>query len=193
MDEKDNKEQTDCASTKRSIHNESSTSSSSSSSSSSDVAVRFYHFDSSRSSGNLHAAQDVAQQFYDDIYCPDPFREENIDDDKNDKASKHRLRFSVTVASLPTPQQTNGYDCGVHVLGAAALFLSLFMGTSGGIISSDGDVKEDDGCTMIDLFCQELIKVFGPDPARYCRSLRKEVATLIRRLASEETTHNKLS
>ena len=168
MDEKDDKTQP-----KR---NESSSypSSPSSPSVSSNIEVRFYHFDSSKSSGNIRAARDVAKQLYEDIYCPAPFREGNS--------------CSVTVVPLPTPQQTNGYDCGVHVLGAARVFLSLVTGTSGRVVSSD--VKDDDGFTTVDMFCTELTKIFGPDPGRYCRNLRNEVATLIRRLANKESARN---
>ena len=169
MDEKDDKTQPD--------HNKSSFYPSSSSSSSSGVAVKFYHFDSSKFSGNIRAAQDVAQQFYDDIYCHSPFREGH--------------GSSVKVVPLPTPQQTNGYDCGVHVLGAADVFLSLLTGASGGAVSSD--VNDNDGFTMVDLFCKELANIFGSDPGRYCQYLRNEVATLIRRLGSKESTPSKHS
>jgi sentrin-specific protease 8 len=66
--------------------------------------VQFCHFDSVRSSGNYRAAQDIV-----------------------DKLGRYVFRQSTNadLVQASTPQQDNGYDCGIHVLAAAQVFSSI--------------------------------------------------------------------
>jgi hypothetical protein len=145
-----------------------------SSSSTSLSCIKFYHFDSCKSSGNIQAAQDVAQRFSDDIYFP------RKDGESLERPKQQQLLQRVTVTSPPTPQQTNAYDCGAHVMGGAAVISTMLQSDS---------INVNDDTKMIQLICQELFSAFGTDPAQYCAKLRRDVASEIRRLADGKSTH----
>jgi Ulp1 protease family, C-terminal catalytic domain len=137
--------------------------------------IKYYHFDSSSSSspsnysGNHQAAQDVVQRFQQDVY------------NFTAKESSATTATTMMMIAPTTPQQTNAYDCGVHVLGSAKVISAL-------LYNNNNNDDYDDADKIILLWCEEIIKTFGPNPAMYCAELRKEIALEIRLAAEQKTT-----
>lgn len=102
----------------------------------------FWHFDSLHKSGNVQVARFVAQKF-----------------------EKHFLRpGSSTFVNARTPQQTNGFDCALHLLGAVQLF--AFM-------------------EQIDLESHErLLKEYVDAHPNFCKDLRHHILAEIQRIRS---------
>lgn len=124
--------------------------------------ISFWHFDSIRNSGNSRAAEDVAAKIYSHVYP-----EASI---TTQSSSGGRM-----VHPAKTPQQQNGYDCGVHVLGAAKI-LSNYLSTTTTIPASDTN-----GCHPQDLE-ECLRKEMGDSLQDFCSKLRDEISSEIRRL-----------
>lgn len=104
----------------------------------------FWHFDSVRNSGNAKAVQTIAQ-----------------------KLGKHAFGLSeVVVVEAATPQQSNGYDCGVHMLAAAQLFSGM------GVMD---DLKAHE--TKLDQHTREH--------PNFCHELRQFIANEILRQSSK--------
>jgi sentrin-specific protease 8 len=104
-------------------------------------SVDYWHFDSVRHSGNDQAARDIAAKFQTHVYPS--------------------LSSRVPVVPANTPQQCNGYDCGLHVLGATKLFASI------------------PHCQGKECLERELNDAVGNDPVDFCFKLRQEIATKI--------------
>jgi len=119
------------------------------------TALDFWHFDSVRNSGNRHAAQDIAAKVSLHIYP---------------EAS------SKDVRQAETPQQQNGYDCGVHLLGAAKILSKYLSMTGNDSDGSDSRLFDLEEC---------LRKEMGTSPQKFCSKLRHEISFEIRRLHKE--------
>lgn len=150
-------------------------------------AVQYWHFDSSSSpsgldSRNLRAAQDVAQRLEDCVYGNNGSSGGNTK--YNEKSAVGVKPVTVKVHSAQTPQQTNGYDCGVHVLGAARVISSC---RSVDNVDDDNDNNDDDDSNSVcAIWESKLMAAFGRDPAAFCAALRQKVASEIRRLAQRQ-------
>lgn len=120
------------------------------------TTLDFWHFDSVRHSGNRQAAEDIAAKIAKHAFP------EGLIGTKNS-------RFITLQAT--TPQQENGYDCGVHVLGAAKI-LSNYLSIAG----NDSRLGDLEGC---------LRKEMGNSPQKFCSTLRHEMSSEIRRLHKE--------
>jgi sentrin-specific protease 8 len=70
----------------------------------SDKNVQFWHFDSIENSRNVRAAEEIAEKF----------GQNGFD-----------ISSSPSVVKAVTPQQTNGYDCGIHMLAAVQTFAAM--------------------------------------------------------------------
>mmetsp|Transcript_37222 Transcript_37222/g.41934 ORF Transcript_37222/g.41934 Transcript_37222/m.41934 type:complete len:309 (-) Transcript_37222:3-929(-) len=132
----------------------------------SEVTLRFWHFDSIRNSGNIRAAQDIAERMRLHVY-PGKKNKENSD--------------TMKVIQAETPQQLNGYDCGVHVLGAAKIFASTIPKM---INNYSGNNKFDN--FFLDSLDDALRKVIGKCPLNFCSKLRNEISSEILRLRQEK-------
>ena len=131
--------------------------------------LRFWHFDSVHNSGNIQAAEDIAAKLCLYVY-PDALI-----------ATKSHEKL---VRQAETPKQVNGYDCGVHVLGAARIFSKYactIMPTSdrdnsGTSESSDRRLQDLEKCLRHEV---------GDDSQDFCSKLRHEISSEIRRLHRE--------
>mmetsp|Transcript_6311 Transcript_6311/g.13060 ORF Transcript_6311/g.13060 Transcript_6311/m.13060 type:complete len:273 (-) Transcript_6311:69-887(-) len=119
------------------------------------TTLQFWHFDSVRNSGNRRAAEDIAAKINLHVYP---------------ETSSKEVRLAET------PQQENGYDCGVHVLGAAKI-LSKYL-------SMTGNDNHGSDSRLVDLE-QCLRKEMGTSPQKFCSRLRHEISSEIRRLYNE--------
>ena len=123
--------------------------------------IGFWHFDSVRNSGNLRAAQDIASKFSQHVYPG---------------ASILTQSTEGMVQQAKTPQQENGYDCGVHVLGAAKILSnSLLMNPSSDILTLEKSLRQE----------------MGANPQDFCSNLRHEISSEIRRLHDEAQENKK--
>jgi sentrin-specific protease 8 len=113
--------------------------------------VQFLHFDSMKGSGNSLAAGHIARKIARYVY-------------PNESGS---VRSKTTTQAAKTPQQANGYDCGVHVLGAAKMFVNQSA------TNSLGDYEE------------ALHTSVGGNAMKFCADLRQEIVSEIRRLSSK--------
>mmetsp|Transcript_22685 Transcript_22685/g.42188 ORF Transcript_22685/g.42188 Transcript_22685/m.42188 type:complete len:206 (-) Transcript_22685:859-1476(-) len=127
--------------------------------------VQYWHFDSVRHSGNWEAAKDIAKKFSQYVYPQN--------------TPQHNSQSAVQVIQARTPQQLNGYDCGVHVLGAAKAFANM---------TSDSDNDDSSSCNSVEILENELQKVVGHDTSAFCVKLREEIASEIHRLKTAETS-----
>ncbi len=117
--------------------------------------IEFWHFDSVRNSGNLRAAQDIASKLSQHVYPGASILTQNTEG---------------MVQQAQTPQQENGYDCGVHVLGAAKILSkSLFMDPRSGVLNLEKSLRQE----------------MGANPQDFCSDLRHEISSEIRRLYNE--------
>lgn len=99
----------------------------------------FWHFDSCQNSGNINVANFISQ-----------------------KLGKHIFRKSyVNCVAAKTPQQSNGFDCGLHMLAAVRLFSLM---------------EESDLGHYETMLCQYTSS--NPD---FCNQLRKDIADEILR------------
>jgi len=131
--------------------------------------LRFWHFDSIRSSGNIRAAEEIASKLCLHVY-PD--------------ASIIRSSLSTMVYQAETPQQQNGYDCGVHVLGAAKILSNHVSSTSTGIETDSIQTGDGVSCRLQSL--EECLRnEVGKDSHDFCTKLRHEISSEIRRLHRE--------
>jgi hypothetical protein len=107
--------------------------------------------------------------------------------------------FFVDASFSKIPQQGNGYDCGVHVLGAAEVLSSTSLSSWSNnnhniIISNRG--HENTTSTLISYLVQvqrddneqALREHIGLNPARFCADLRKKVASIILQLTQPSIT-----
>ena len=101
--------------------------------------IQFWHFDSVQGSGNLRAAEDIAKKLgrycFDIVSCP--------------------------VVEAATPPQSNGYDCGIHMLVAAQIFASM----------EDMDLKSHEAGLRLEInntpgFCIELRRAMANEILR---------------------------
>ncbi|KAL3905652.1 MAG: hypothetical protein SGILL_009593 [Bacillariaceae sp.] len=124
--------------------------------------VEYYHFDSMKKSGNFVAAQDIAVKLSRYVY-PDVKLETK-------RSNSSSSATNPIVQACATPYQANGYDCGVHVLGAAKIFANIPPETPTEALE------------------QALKQGMGDDPSKYCAALRQEIASAIREVAEPERT-----
>jgi len=107
-------------------------------------STEFWHFDSVKNSGNQLASQAVAEKLNQHIFHSS----------------------SAACLSAVTPEQKNGYDCGLHMLQAVKLFCP-----------KDGSNLKEHEAVL-----QSHIER-NPD---FCSELRREIATKIIRLKKGE-------
>ena len=132
--------------------------------------LRFWHFDSIRNSGNIQAAEDIAAKICLHVYP---------------KASI----LTKSVHQADTPQQQNGYDCGVHVLGAAKILSKYYASMTTTLTTSDkggftGTTVESP-CHRLQDLEEYLRNEIGNDSQDFCSKLRHEISSEIRRLNEE--------
>mmetsp|Transcript_17904 Transcript_17904/g.40958 ORF Transcript_17904/g.40958 Transcript_17904/m.40958 type:complete len:313 (-) Transcript_17904:107-1045(-) len=136
--------------------------------------LRFSHFDSIRNSRNIRAAEDIADKIRLHVYpkaatisTAPPFTSVNPNPSEG------------LVHQAKTPQQQNGHDCGVHVLGAAKILskhLSMTRSTQ------DLIGNKESNCRHLQQLEEFLRKEIGDDSEDYCSRLRREVSFDIRGL-----------
>jgi hypothetical protein len=140
----------------------------------------FLHFDSIRNSRNIRAANDIAKKILLHVYSDDynkRKRDSDSDSSNNDKPK---------VIQVETPQQRNGYDCGVHVLGAAKILSSSTTTTSLTIYSSNNDNNNSDSMNSVrlNLLEESLRQGVGNNSFEFCSKLRDEISSEILLLSS---------
>jgi hypothetical protein len=132
--------------------------------------LRFWHFDSIRNSGNIQVAEDIAAKICLHVYP---------------KASI----LTNSVHQSETPQQQNGYDCGVHVLGAAKI-LSKYCASMTTMSDKGGftGTPSESPCNRRPDLEECLQNEIGNDSQDFCSKLRREISSEIRRLHKERNT-----
>ena len=143
----------------------------------------FLHFDSIRNSRNIRAANDIAKKIMLHVYSDDNNkrkRDSDSDSSNNDKPK---------VIQVETPQQRNGYDCGVHVLGAAKI-LSSSSTTTSLTIYSNNDNNNSDSMNSVRLNSLEesLQQGVGNNSFDFCTKLRDEISSEILHLSSSASS-----
>jgi Ulp1 family protease len=111
--------------------------------------VSYWHFDSVSGSHNDSAAHDVAHKLHQYVFS---------------SSSSVSSSLSQKVVSACTPQQTNGYDCGIHMLTAAQQLAPL---TSSNLLDHETTLSD-------------YVSTAGP---AFCETLRTTIANEILRLA----------
>lgn len=135
--------------------------------------LRFWHFDSIRTSGNIQAANDIAAKI-----CLHVYPEASITPALASDLSKVTKGI---VHQAETPQQQNGYDCGVHVLGAAKILSKYILMTT--FTSDKGFIgTRDSPCRRLKDLEECLRNEIGNDSQGFCSKLRHEISFEIRRL-----------
>lgn len=110
------------------------------------VATNFWHFDSLKSSANVDAARDIRNKLL------------RLFDKPN---------TGTKLTRAATTQQTNGYDCGIHMLAAAKVFASL------------------EGTRLADY--EKAIRDHAKLNPDFCRNLRQTIAQSMIILASNKS------
>jgi sentrin-specific protease 8 len=130
--------------------------------------LRFWHFDSIRNSGNIQAAEDIAAKICLHVYP---------------KASL----MTKSVHRAETPQQQNGYDCGVHVLGAAKILSKYYASMTTLSTSDKGGFTgtSESPCRRLQDLEECLRNEIGNDSQDFCSKLRHKISFEIRRLHKE--------
>lgn len=149
----------------------------------SDARIWCWHFDSVRNSGNLCAAEDIAHKIRCHVY-PEADIESSSLSTKSDSSQKRH--HGAMVQPVETPQQRNGYDCGVHAVGAAEILSEYYCTSS--------SPEEHDGTnTNVTLQQQQQkleeclrTKIHRSGSEDFCATLRLKIASEIRRLQREE-------
>ena len=137
-----------------------------SSSLSSSNIVNGYHFDSIGSSNhNLAVAQAVADKI---------LRAAAANNNASSSSWQQQKHARVVVQACATPQQGNGYDCGVHVIAAAQAIAAT---------TSGGDSSNDEARRAYETKLAQLLEKYDA-----CWNLRQTLAARIRQLANAETT-----
>jgi sentrin-specific protease 8 len=111
--------------------------------------VQFWHFDSVKSIKNSRAAKDIMKKvstILQSTYTP----------------------LSLNLVNAFTPQQKNGFDCGVHMLVAAKVFSTMTTTTRGKKLQD----------------YENVILEFAKANPDFCGSLRQEIVGEIIRLAT---------
>ena len=141
----------------------------------------FLHFDSIRNSKNIRAANDIAKKILLHVYSDDNNKRKRDSDSNNDKPK---------VIQVETPQQLNGYDCGVHVLGAAKILSSSTTTTSLTIYSSNNDNNNSDSMNSVrlNLLEESLRQGVGNNSFEFCSKLRDEISSEILLLSSSASS-----
>jgi sentrin-specific protease 8 len=138
--------------------------------------VEFWHFDSVRNSGNRQAAQDIADKMGQHIFvCPQEDPSSNSSSSTSSSPVIHRSRPSILHAAS-TPPQSNGYDCGIHVLATAQLFSSMTMTTT-----TDSRLEA----------YESKLRNYVHETPDFCQTLRTSIANDILRLAAEKEEQEK--
>ena len=139
--------------------------------------LRFWHFDSIRNSGNLQAAQDIAAKISLHVYPGAPI----LSATKSPKSDSNKTSGGM-IHQAQTPQQENGYDCGVHVLGAAKI---LSKHVSMAVNDNDIGSCDSQNCRPTDL--EECLRrdIGTINPQNFCTILRNEISSEIRRIYKE--------
>lgn len=126
------------------------------------VGVGFHHFDSS-SGFNESAAKAVANKLH-KVMCASMSKDDGVAD-------------VVEVLECQTPQQNNGYDCGVFALGFTDALSS----------SNDYGFMKEQHESLLQSHCEE-----EGGQGDFALGLRKQIGDDIRGLAGEGLTSNKM-
>jgi hypothetical protein len=156
--------------------------------------LRFWHFDSIRNSRNIRAAEDIANKMKFHVYP-----EENNNNNNNDINKRKRDSDSDSdsdsdkpkVIQVETPQQLNGYDCGVHVLGAAKILSSTI--TSLMINNNNNNNNNNNSDSMnsvrgLNSLEESLRQGVGENSSDFCSKLRDEISSEILHLSSSSSS-----
>jgi Ulp1 family protease len=139
--------------------------------------LRFWHFDSIFESGNIRAAEDIAAKI-----CLHVYPEASIMTKSSSLSKNSSKAFEGIVQQAETPQQQNGYDCGVHVLGAAKIlskYVLMTQSTSNLIGTSDSP------CHRLQDLEKCLRNEIDKDSHDFCSKLRHQISSEIRFLHKE--------
>ena len=158
--------------------------------------LSFWHFDSIRNSGNIRAAEDIARKMRLHVYP----NAEMVMERTTTKATKTML-----VRAAETPQQRNGYDCGVHVLGSARILSNNYYHscsvasatTTTAAAAKKAKITTTTATTarrsssLEDLEDCLQKEIGGEDanasqPELFCAELRAEISSEIRKLCDEK-------
>jgi sentrin-specific protease 8 len=139
-------------------------------------SLRFLHFDSIRNSRNIRAAEDIAKKIMLHVYSDDNNKRKRDSDSNSDKPK---------VIQVETPQQLNGYDCGVHVLGAAKILSS----TTASLIFYSNNYNNSDSMnsSRLNSLEESLRQGVGNNSFDFCSKLRDEISSEILRLSSSSS------
>jgi Ulp1 family protease len=122
--------------------------------------VKFWHFDSVRNSGNRQAAQDIADKMGRHIF-------DRPHEDPSTSSSSIVIHGS-RIHAASTPPQSNGYDCGIHVLATAQLFSSM--------TTTDSRLEA----------YESKLRHYVHESPDFCQTVRTSIANDILRIAAEE-------
>lgn len=129
---------------------------------------RFHHFDSSQGY-NSSAALTVARKLYDVLRAGGGIgSEENMCKSKAEGTTE--LQDPVSVLECRTPQQTNGYDCGIYMLGMAEATSSV---SAPSLLGAAKEAYED----------AVAVRIGGGEEGSFAPEMRRRIAKEIRRLA----------
>ena len=181
----------DCSNSKDSTDNRSDGVSASTAATST-IELSFWHFDSIRNSGNMQAAEDIARKMRMNVYPGARVVTEQRTRTQNPTGSPADATGAQLVRAAETPQQQNGYDCGVHVLGSARIVAARYHGRCH---SASPETKTPVGlskkqrpsttrCTLEELedFLREEIGKKN-NSQEFCAKLRAETSFEIRKIA----------
>eukprot|EP00532_Pseudo-nitzschia_australis_P014840 CAMPEP_0168284218 /NCGR_PEP_ID=MMETSP0141_2-20121125/23385_1 /TAXON_ID=44445 /ORGANISM="Pseudo-nitzschia australis, Strain 10249 10 AB" /LENGTH=323 /DNA_ID=CAMNT_0008228199 /DNA_START=29 /DNA_END=1001 /DNA_ORIENTATION=+ len=160
---------------------------------SSSSRLSFWHFDSIRNSGNIRAAEDIARKMRVHVY---PNAE--IVTERKTKATATGTK-TMLVRAAETPQQRNGYDCGVHVLGSARIISNNYYHSCSSASTATTDAAAAAAkkartlttarrSSRLEQLEDCLRKGIGrentnaPQPELFCAELRAEISSEIRKL-----------
>jgi Ulp1 family protease len=142
-------------------------------------SIGILHFDSIRNSRNIRAAKDIAKKIMLHAYSDDNNRRKR-NSDSNSHSDKPK------VIQVKTPQQLNGYDCGVHVLGAAKILSSST--TASLMIYSNNDNNSDSmNSASLNSLEESLQQGVGNNSFDFCSKFRDEISSEILHLSSSSS------
>lgn len=116
----------------------------------------FWHFDSVANSGNSFAAQDIAKKLSKVLFPPPSHPPLSSTTNNVHKNDDHPV---VLVHEANTPQQKNGYDCGIYMLAATKLLSTSSL---------------NDGFDNLQVQERKLRQFVKENPD-FCKLLRQEI------------------
>jgi len=131
-------------------------------------STSFWHFDSSRGSGNQRAATAVAEKLQRVLR---QWRVLAAKNDKDGEENRDDVGVSAVVQECTVPQQQNGYDCGLHTLATAEALAKAIV-----VLGSctNGNANKE----SLEIIVQQAMTA----SSSACTKLRKQMAEDIQQL-----------